>query len=167
MHYWRWHTHGDPLYSVQRPAVCTIDGCDREVDAAGLCVSHYYRLGSTATRSVVAPCCLNSELDYFHLHARLRKVRGSARGYQCVRCDRTASEWAWLHGEDPSEFDSYTPMCRSCHRKYDMTPETREKNRRAATRGWTPERRAAQSRKSKEAWVRRKRAQQESPPAVA
>ena len=28
-----------------------------------------------------------------------------------------------IHGQDPAHVDSYTPMCKSCHMKYDLGPE--------------------------------------------
>jgi hypothetical protein len=48
----------------------------------------------------------------------------------CEHCDKTEGlfEWCIKTGKDYSHNrDDYLRLCRSCHRKYDMTPEKREK----------------------------------------
>jgi hypothetical protein len=139
---------------------CSIASCGKKPrrKRGGLCEAHYTRLlryGDPEWRPELKP---NSEVNYFTLHERLRKARGSAKGRACVGCAAPAAQWAQLHGEDPCNFDSYVPMCHSCHRKYDTYPETRAKNRRnGGSASWTPERRAEHSRKMTEWWAARKR----------
>jgi hypothetical protein len=82
-----------------------------------------------------------------NLHRRVRRLRGKATEHECVRCaedgiSKTAHEWAQVHGEDgKAPWADYVPLCHSCHRRYDFTPETRV----ALSRAMTPERRAASS----------------------
>jgi hypothetical protein len=52
-------------------------------------------------------------------HQRLKRRRGSATAHACVGCGGPALEWAYQHGGDPLDYDGYSPMCRSCHRKLD------------------------------------------------
>jgi hypothetical protein len=52
-------------------------------------------------------------------HQRLRREQGSASLQRCVSCPRQAYEWAYQHTGRPEDLDSYSPMCRSCHRKLD------------------------------------------------
>lgn len=142
MHYARWQKHRDPLMGALKPAatMCSVDECGKKPKNHGLCGFHWGRLeryGDPLADRPERPKLPNSEVNYFNMHTRLRKARGSATAHQCVRCDQPAAQWAYIHGEDPSDFDSYAPMCRSCHKKYDMTPETREANRRAALARWS------------------------------
>jgi hypothetical protein len=126
---------------------CSIGGCDRpvKVKSLGWCQTHYMRRRRTGEVNASVPVkparrdVSDSEITYFSFHRRLRKARGSARDRQCVDCGGKAEQWAWLHDKDPRDFASYVPMCRSCHKKYDATPETREKARRNALAGWAPD----------------------------
>ena len=137
MHYTRWKEHGDLLYvPPQAPAICSVEGCRKPARTRGLCEAHYSRLSRYGDPEWQRPVKLNSEVNYFAFHTRLRKARGSAAEHPCVTCGRPAREWAYIHGEDPCAFDSYVPMCCSCHRKYDCTPEKREKMRRIAQVRW-------------------------------
>lgn len=80
------------------------------------------------------------------LHRRVRETRGHASGHDCVRCGRQAREWAQIHTEDGLDiWADYVPMCHSCHRRYDITAETRVK----LSQLMTPERRAALSARTK------------------
>lgn len=66
-HYDIWRRHGDPTHPVQRRGVrvsdtCTIDGCDKPVDARGWCTAHWTRwkrhgdpLGGARDRMTGAP----------------------------------------------------------------------------------------------------------------
>lgn len=148
MHYDRWRQHGDPLFVgagsplPRTTKICSMDGCEKKSRSHGLCTMHDARLRRHGDPEVTTPLARRplSEVNYFRVHQRLREARGSASAYQCT-CGRPAEQWAWTHGEDPCSFDSYTPMCRSCHKKYDMTPEMREKNRQAAQASWDAARR--------------------------
>jgi hypothetical protein len=57
--------------------------------------------------------------EYQAIHKRLRKERGLARAHECGSCDKKARDWAYIHGLDPDDIWSYTPMCSGCHRSYD------------------------------------------------
>lgn len=121
---------------------CSIDGCDRSTRSktSDWCHTHYMRWRRTGDPGAAIPIVAsrqnpsNSEVNYFAFHARLRKARGSAADQQCVECGLRAAQWAYLHGKDSRSFDSDVPMCRSCHKKYDATPEVRERHRQAAMR---------------------------------
>jgi hypothetical protein len=124
MHYARQLRHGDPLYEREKPTVCAAEGCEREPFSRDLCIMHYTRWLRHGDLETHWPALKpNSEVTYNFLHERLRKARGNATDYQCVRCPAQAVNWAWIHGADPADFGSYTPMCRSCHMKYDLGPE--------------------------------------------
>jgi hypothetical protein len=158
MHAQRWRRHGDPNFSREKLDSCSVDDCDGKPRGRGLCEKHYTRWLRHGDLEVHHPAIKsNGEVNYFTLHERLRKARGSAADQACAGCGTPAAQWAQLHGEDPCNFDSYVPMCHSCHRKYDTYPETREKNRRnGGSASWTPERRAEHSRKMTEWWAARK-----------
>lgn len=72
-------------------------------------------------------------------HQQLRTKYGRASKHQCISCDKQAYDWAYQHDDPHEELDtdgypfsrkaeSYKPMCRSCHRKFDLqiNPEARE-----------------------------------------
>lgn len=69
---------------------------------------------------------------YGTVHGRLRDERGRAEDMTCVECGRQAADWAYNHTSGVEMYDSrgcvyspdltaYVPMCKSCHKKYDMT----------------------------------------------
>ena len=138
IHLGRWQRTGDPGAAVpivtrrQNPpdGPCSVDGCERPADnkhgSRGLCRSHQSRLDRTGDLNVAVPVREHypdaSDITYYSFHARMRKARGSAAEQHCACCDRTAGDWAYVHGRDPRDFDSYVPMCRSCHIKYDKDP---------------------------------------------
>ncbi len=76
---------------------------------------------------------------------KVRRTRGLASGHLCVRCiedgiSKQAQDWALVHGEtgmDP--WADYVPLCRSCHKKYDLRGVVRSdvyrENIAAARRG--------------------------------
>lgn len=59
---------------------------------------------------------------YGSFHQRVKYARGKAKDYGCAICgtrDKNKSyDWANLTGDYNNVMD-YSPMCRSCHRKYD------------------------------------------------
>lgn len=68
-------------------------------------------------------------VTYSGLHQRVRRVRGAARGYQCVGCDQQARQWAYGHHCPDERNDGglyycthpehYEPRCVPCHRLLD------------------------------------------------
>ena len=81
------------------------------------------------------------------LHRRVRETRGNAAEHACARCGKRAREWAQIHGTDGLDIQlDYAPLCVSCHRQYDDSPERRQ----ALSQSWTPERRAALSERTKQ-----------------
>ncbi len=70
------------------------------------------------------------ELDYFGLHALVRKVRGNATLQVCAKitgnpsCAGQAKHWATIHDRDGKDiYHDYIPLCISCHHAYDGTHE--------------------------------------------
>jgi rubrerythrin len=63
------------------------------------------------------------EASYKAFHQRLKENRGEARSYGCSVCGTTSKDesydWANLTG-DYSNLNDFAPMCRKCHRQYDM-----------------------------------------------
>lgn len=66
---------------------------------------------------------VNKSSEHAKIHYRLRVIFGPARFLDCIQCGGSAWEWAWQHGQNPRDTASYEPMCKSCHRLYDHTPE--------------------------------------------
>lgn len=69
-------------------------------------------------------------------HQSLRRAKGPASQHKCITCGGPAFEWAYQHTDESPlydeigspyslNFDHYSPMCRSDHRKLDfkMNPE--------------------------------------------
>ena len=60
-------------------------------------------------------------VDYFVQHIRVTRVRGQASNHLCEGCCGSAAEqWAWIHGEDRDDVNSYVPLCIPCHVQYDL-----------------------------------------------
>lgn len=70
---------------------------------------------------------------YVSAHRRVRDVRSKATAYACDTCGGPADEWAYNHdAPDPNAITDqqgrvysndpsfYKPMCRPCHRSYDV-----------------------------------------------
>lgn len=70
--------------------------------------------------------------DYFRNHGRVYAARGKASARDCARCDMPAKDWAQVHDTDGTEVTHYIPLCRSCHLRYDRTPEARSASARIA-----------------------------------
>lgn len=107
-----------------------------------------------------APLDSNSR-DHQNTHVALRKSQGLASAHLCVMaCGRMARDWAWIHGEDPYDFRSYSPACRLCHMEYDRPDWLKEERRKERERiesgrsfkGWSKDRREAQRNRMLEKW---------------
>lgn len=120
--------------------------CDRPVQKAGLCATHYNRLGSgipmdapLRPQRMHSFAQLNRVISYDSAHYRCKRLWGSASNYPCVGCGEKSREWAY-DGTDPTELvglsdgrdhkggvpmryslwpEFYKPMCRPCHAEFD------------------------------------------------
>ena len=117
-------------------AICSVDGCDREVECNGLCKKDYER--ARRHSGVLAPPIPQSErnlptgpdhhawkgddVGYFAAHARVQRARGAASEYYCEHEDETCKgpmDWANLSGNYGDVMD-YIPLCRSHHVRFDV-----------------------------------------------
>lgn len=57
---------------------------------------------------------------YQQRHKMVKNHRGEAHLYDCEWCGEPASDWATIHNRKGWGPEDYQPMCRSCHRKYDL-----------------------------------------------
>lgn len=133
--------------------------CDRpRITVTGLCVPHDQRqreygdpLAGPPLRKRRRPSRVKGATGaYFKNHQMVRRARGPAWQQQCSTCGEAAADWATIHGEDGSDPDHYTPLCRRCHIVYDgqvanlpdntgsrRTPEQVENIRQGAIRRWS------------------------------
>jgi hypothetical protein len=66
--------------------------------------------------------------DYGTRHNQVVKLRGKASAHECLMaCGWMAQTWAQAKNTDGSYPDHYIPLCYSCHRAYDSTPEAEAK----------------------------------------
>jgi len=70
--------------------------------------------------------------SYSGQHKRVVRARGPANARRCTGCPATARDWALIHGRDAEDPASYTPMCRSCHNRYDGVGDPSIGQRRGA-----------------------------------
>ena len=168
-HYQHKQKYGDPLagkfkreYRLDKPEGCDIEGCRRPHHANGLCVPHWQRrqaygdpLAGPPLRkqrnssSGISPNTKSAAFsdDYHTNHRAIRKAKGPAWQHKCDYCSSQAESWATKHEHDGTEIDHYTPLCWSCHVRYDnlarnlpdntgskRSSESREKMRQAAIR---------------------------------
>lgn len=83
--------------------------------------------------------------EYHANHVKVRESRGPAWQQRCEHCGESANHWAQIHETSGKSPEDYTPLCWSCHAKYDnfvnhlpdntgskRTPEARERMRQAA-----------------------------------
>ena len=68
-----------------------------------------------------------NDATYQRYHRNLRNTRGPANRFMCVKCGKQAHDWAQLKNLSGFSPWDYDPMCRSCHQKYDVTDERRER----------------------------------------
>lgn len=108
----------------------------------------------------------NVPADTQRRHRAVYKAKGKASEHECGSCGKAAMDWSQIHDSDPDDVNSYAPLCRSCHLKYDSrfrtnrpgakgkrTPEQVENVRRAALKRFQdPEEVAANKRRSQEWW---------------
>ena len=63
------------------------------------------------------------DAKYKAFHLRVKTIKGRASDFGCAICGTKDQshwyDWANLTGKY-DDIDDYLPMCRSCHRKYDM-----------------------------------------------
>jgi len=139
-------------YAAREPrAVCCVDGCERLCPPRGrMCSGHRRRLRVTGTTDGPPLRIPNNSSDagYEAAHKRVLRERGKAREHSCSRCGVVAVDWAYIHGSpgerppgiqrngrqhgpyslDPSH---YEPMCKRCHRRYDIGRINAERKARA------------------------------------
>lgn len=73
---------------------------------------------------------------YNIIHAWLIKNYGKATKCEDKNCLRKSKtfDWCLLHGKDyKKDITVFIPLCRSCHMKYDMTDQKKEKIRKYRT----------------------------------
>lgn len=61
------------------------------------------------------------------LHRRLHRKHGKASAHACVDCGAVARDWSLNKSAYTDNIDDYSPRCRSCHVKYDMTQDRKNK----------------------------------------
>jgi hypothetical protein len=118
---------------MSRP--CEIDGCGREHDSHGLCVTHLTRLRKTGVRGGPIAVRPSEPTGYRGRH----KMLGRARDHDCELrfdgCRGQAVDWAldWRHVEEVNirfdeksglpysvgHDDDYVSACRKCHASLD------------------------------------------------
>ena len=141
-HYTRWRRHGDvggvevATKGVRRE--CAVEGCGRAATSRKMCGKHYLRMLRKGTVEVLpksGPGSLfwrdREDLTYDAAHDRVKRQRGRASEHSCGDCGSQAEDWAYQHqasapladdlGRPYSEdVSDYAPMCRPCHRRFDM-----------------------------------------------
>jgi hypothetical protein len=64
------------------------------------------------------------KLSYTGYHKWIKCRYGKAKEYECCHCGKTAHDWAIKKDKEYSKnIDDYISLCRSCHKKYDLTEE--------------------------------------------
>jgi len=54
------------------------------------------------------------------LHKWVETKLGKAQNYKCLHCDNQARDWANKDHSYKRNLNDYLPLCRSCHKKYDL-----------------------------------------------
>ena len=149
-HYERWRLTGDvgadrPIghFHPERDG-CSVEGCGRPYLAVGFCALHWKRNDIWGDPNYVTPLGFKVNANawkgkgvtYAGAHRRLLRYRGLATVYACVRCGGPAHQWSYDHADPDERFgtvggyvipysadpDHYRPMCRSCHKRFDLEP---------------------------------------------
>lgn len=149
MHNSRQRRTGSPgparaLYVAGR--LCSIEGCGGLHQAHGWCNVHYKRwrkYGDPLTppgewRGGRIPRPSTERPTWKAMHHRLHARRGRASEHTCAYCTASAKDWAY-DNSDPNEvvdvtmgmafsldLDRYVPMCRSCHKRFDLLHKARD-----------------------------------------
>lgn len=148
-------TWGDKISATKQARrvvrVCSIEDCDRPMEAGGLCGLHYmrkYRHGDPMVRlPTVAeqpqpvgadhPSWKGENIGYSGAHMRLRRARGLATNLTCIDCLGPAEHWSFNHstpldrtltakeGPYSANVDDWDPRCVSCHKRYDLNRDAR------------------------------------------
>lgn len=90
-------------------------------------------------------------VGYHALHARIRRTRGRANGYDCAHCGGEAHQWAYDH-TDPNplvgstskrhlvkyslDVARYLPLCRPCHTRFDRDASIKAAARELLAKGY-------------------------------
>lgn len=130
-------------YAATEPRkACSVSGCSKPARARGrYCDGHLKRIRATGSPGPATTRVMNGdESGYDAAHARVKRKRGKASEHACVGCCGQAQDWALIHGSPgikpasirPSgrrqgpyslDPDHYQPMCKACHKRYDMRAE--------------------------------------------
>lgn len=116
---------------VSGGARCGVPGCDRAHYGRGWCQPHYRRWKRTGDVGEDVPIRAKDGPHYITVHKRLRDQRGPASDHYCVDCGRPATEWSYIHHNDPeakvssrglrysADLRRYAPRCSRCHARFD------------------------------------------------
>lgn len=136
-HYQRWCKYGDPLavksrwdgHELVSSQPCSAPGCEDPVLAQGFCSRDYQRWQAHGDPTIVLkPGPAEHSDSYSAQHKRITKRRGKAA--RCEHCGASNLDvqygWAFNHEGDRNDVSAYLELCRSCHWKFDSTPEALE-----------------------------------------
>lgn len=151
MHYYRLRRNGTLETVAPRvpDSACIAPECtELAFHTTGECRNHYLgrqRNGDYAKRTG-GEMHYNwldvDEVNYCVVHQRLKKTKGSARGYKCESCGKQAKHWAYNHSspdermEEVSGYilpfspnlEDYIPMCVPCHKALDLSASKSRRN---------------------------------------
>lgn len=142
-HWNRVRRNGDPgsPFVQDRRTGCLVEECDRKHFGKGYCQVHRYRFAQHGDPLVVLQpkqdagpthtAWRGDDVSYNGAHKRVARHRGRADQFTCTSCSQAAAQWAYIHGSVGELTDAetgnpysgnvndYTPMCVSCHIRYD------------------------------------------------
>lgn len=113
---------------------CSRPECEKPTHANSYCKGHSYQWSKHGYTWPIKPRGIFHRCSYSAAHSRVRSIWGSASKYSCVRCGEAAIDWAY-DGTDEHELEVdtstggvmysrypefYMPMCRRCHKNFDM-----------------------------------------------